>query len=90
VTTVEEKQEKLLVALDRFEAWAATVRPFLNDPTYEISQEDKISALLILGVKGMVWPTEGYPDHIRFTLMPPSLRHAFEQLEGREFPVAEK
>jgi DNA invertase Pin-like site-specific DNA recombinase len=73
VTSVEEKQEKLLAAFDRFEAWAADIRPFLSNPTYVISQEDKISALLILGVKGMVWPTEGYPDRIKFTLMPPDI-----------------
>jgi len=32
-----------------------------------------MSALLILGVKGMVWPTEGYPERIKFTLMPPDV-----------------
>ena len=73
VTTAEEKQEKLLAALDRFEAWAASIRPFLDDPTYVISNEDKIGALLILGVKGIVWPIEGYPEHNTFTLMPPDV-----------------
>jgi hypothetical protein len=73
VTSVEEKQEKLLLALDRFDAWAAKIRPFLDNPSYDISQEDKVSALMILGVKGKVWPTEGYPDRIIFTLMPPDI-----------------
>ena len=70
----EEKQKKILAALDRFEAWCASQRPFLDDPTYQISQQDKISALLILGVKATVWPpnTE-YEDRTTFRLLPPDV-----------------
>lgn len=74
INVVEEKQEKLLASLDRFEAWAERVRPFLDDPTYTISQQDKISALLILGVKATVWPLSGgFEERLRFKLAPPDI-----------------
>ena len=71
---VEERQEKILTALERFEAWAARVRGFLDDPTYTISQQDKISALLILGVKATVWPASGgFEERLRLKLAPPDI-----------------
>jgi len=74
VSVVEERQEKILTALERFEAWAARVRGFLDDPTYTISQQDKISALLILGVKATVWPASGgFEERLRFKLAPPDI-----------------
>ena len=74
VTTTEEKQEKLLASLDRFEKWAATIRPFLDDLSYTISNEDKISALVILGVKVRVFPvSDSYPDRVVMSLLPPDI-----------------
>ena len=74
VTTVEDKQVKLFAALDRFETWAQTVRPFLHDPDYQISQEDKISALLILGVRMTAWPPTGENEHrTNLRLFPPDI-----------------
>ncbi len=74
VANSEEKQKKILAALDRFEAWCASQRPYLDDPSYQITQQDKISALLILGVKATVWPpTPEYEDRSQFQLLPPDV-----------------
>ena len=48
-------------------------QPFLSDPDYEVTKEDKRAALIVLGVTVTVWPTEGYPERIRYTLMPPDV-----------------
>ena len=68
-----EREEKLRLALNKFEAWALSQQSFLLDPTYEITQEDKRAALLILGVKATIWPAEGYPDRVKFTFAPPDI-----------------
>ncbi len=69
-----ERSQKLFAALDKFEAWAISQQPYLADPTYEITKEDKRAALVILGVKATVWPTEGYPDRVKFALSPPDIQ----------------
>jgi site-specific DNA recombinase len=68
-----EREEKLRAALDKFEAWCETQRPLLDNPQYEITQKDKHAALLILGVKAFVWPTEGYPERVKLELCPPDI-----------------
>jgi DNA invertase Pin-like site-specific DNA recombinase len=73
IVDVEDKQGKLLAALDRFEAWATTVRPFLDDPTYVLSFADKREALLILGVKATLWPSQGYEKRTHLELSPPDI-----------------
>ncbi len=78
VTQEEDKQEKFLAALDRYEAWTATMRDFLEDPDYEVSQDDKISALAILGVKATVYPPEGLKKRIEYTLTPPDIQRFCE------------
>jgi DNA invertase Pin-like site-specific DNA recombinase len=39
-----ERKQKLLAALDKFEAWALSQQPYLADPTYEVTKEDKRAA----------------------------------------------
>ena len=74
VGSAEEKQEKLLAALDRFEAWTDKIRPFLDDPTYQISYDDMREAMLVLGVKAVVWPaSKEYTDRHELTLLPPDI-----------------
>jgi site-specific DNA recombinase len=72
-TNTTEREEKLRMALDKFEAWALSQQPYLQDPTYEVTQEDKRAAMLILGVKGTVWPEAGYKDRVQFTIEPPEI-----------------
>lgn len=69
-----ERNQKLLTALDKFEAWAGSLQPFLADQTYEVTKEDKRAALIILGVSVTVWPTEGYPERVQFALCPPDIQ----------------
>ncbi len=69
-----ERSQKLLVALDKFEAWAITQQPYLADPSYEITKDDKRAALMILGVTATVWPRYGYPDRVKFSLAPPDVQ----------------
>ncbi len=74
LTNTTERSQKLLIALDKFEAWAISQQPLLADPTYEVTKEDKRAALIILGVKATVWPTEGYPERVQFQLCPPDIQ----------------
>jgi hypothetical protein len=64
----------LLAAIDRFEAWAQSQQPYLQDSTYEITKEDKRAALVILGVKATVFPTQGYPERVQLQLAPPDIQ----------------
>lgn len=69
-----ERNQKLLRALDKFEAWALTQQEFLRDPDYEITKEDKRGVLLILGVKATIWPSEGYPQRTQFAISPKDIQ----------------
>jgi site-specific DNA recombinase len=69
-----ERNQKLLTALDKFEAWAVSQQEFLRDPDYEITKEDKRGVLLVLGVKATVWPSEGYPQRTQFEISPPDIQ----------------
>ncbi len=69
-----ERNQKLLTALDKFEAWAVSQQEFLRDPNYEITKEDKRAVLLVLGAKATVWPSEGYPQRTQFEISPPDIQ----------------
>jgi DNA invertase Pin-like site-specific DNA recombinase len=69
-----KRNQKLLTALDKFEAWAVSQQQFLRDPAYEITKEDKRAVLLVLGVKATVWPSEGYPQRTQFEISPPDVQ----------------
>ncbi len=69
----EEKQEQLRAALDRFEQWAAVQRQFLDDSSYTPSLEDKIAAVLFLGIKATVFPVSGHDKRVKLELMPPNI-----------------
>ncbi len=74
----EEQEEKLRKALDKFEVWAMSQQQCILDPDYQITQEDKRAAMLILGVKATVWPAEGYEDRVQFTLSPPDISRSYD------------
>lgn len=69
-----EREERLQKALEKFEAWASTQREFLEDSVPISTQEDKRAALVILGVKATVFPATGYPNRMKFELMPPNTK----------------
>jgi site-specific DNA recombinase len=72
-TNTAQKQEDLRVALDRFHAWAAAQREFLDDPGYAVTHEDKLAAILFLGVKATVFPVDGLKKRVKLELMPPDI-----------------
>jgi site-specific DNA recombinase len=72
VSSSEERQEELRVALHRFELWAKTQREFLDDPTYSPSLDDKIAAILFLGVRATVFPAT-QKKRVKLELMPPDI-----------------
>jgi site-specific DNA recombinase len=70
----QEKTEKFLAALARFEAWTQKVRPFLNDPDYTVSFDDMREAVLVMGVKAIVYPaSEEYEERVKITFFPPDI-----------------
>ncbi len=72
-----ERNQKLLTAIDRFETWAQSQQPFLQDSSYEVTKADKRAALLILGLTATVFPTQGYEnpdDRAQFALCPPDVQ----------------
>ncbi len=72
VMNTQEKWEQLRTALKRFEEWAVGQQKFLDNPTYTISLDDKISAILFLGVKATVFPVNGH-ERVKMELMPPDI-----------------
>ncbi len=78
----EEKREELRVALNRFEIWANTQREFLDDPDYTPTLDDKLSAILFLGIKATVFPATK-KERVQFELMPPDIERLL-RLRSRE------
>ncbi len=59
---ISEREEELEKEIQRFELWAAEVRPKLTDPTYEPTYQELRLAIRILGIKAIIYPTQGdYP-----------------------------
>ncbi len=80
VVSVEERQQKLLASLDRFEQWTDKVRPFLDNPSYTLSWEDMREAMLVMGVKIVVWPAQAdYSDRYTIGLLPPDIARFCEE-----------
>ncbi|HVB23824.1 MAG TPA: recombinase family protein [Ktedonobacteraceae bacterium] len=68
----EEKAQEIEEALEKFEKWAQEVRPFLDDPSYTTTYEDKRTAMLILGIQATVWPASN-PQRFKLELAPPQI-----------------
>jgi site-specific DNA recombinase len=73
VLNTQEKQEQLRAEIDRFEAWAQSQRQYLDDPTYTVTLDDKIGAIVFLGVKATVRPANGHEKRVKLELMPPDI-----------------
>jgi site-specific DNA recombinase len=72
VVEEEEKMKEINTEIDRFEAWAKTVRQFFLDPEYVPSYDEKILAVKILGVQAKVYPVDA-PKRYELTVGPPSI-----------------
>jgi DNA invertase Pin-like site-specific DNA recombinase len=54
-----EKEADLEKEIQRFETWAEAVRPKLADPTYEPGYQELRLAIRILGIRAIIYPTQG-------------------------------
>jgi len=81
VTEDKEDREAFEAEIAKFERWAARVRPFLTDPAYEPSYEEKRLAVRIMGIKATVFPTQGdYPYRFDISVTVPGI---VEKLDSR-------
>ena len=70
----EEEQEAVEAEIVKFEQWVKNVQPFLTDPTYEPSYEEKRLAVRILGIKATVYPASGdYPFRAQVDVTVPAI-----------------
>jgi hypothetical protein len=68
----EEQEQDLEHALQKFEAWAAQIRPLLDQERYEPSYEDKRMACIVLGLHATVYPdNDTYPHRADIEIAPP-------------------
>lgn len=70
----EEERAAIEAEIVKFEKWAEEVRPYLTDPDYLPSYEELRLAVHILGVKVIVFPTEGdYPYRYQIDVTVPEI-----------------
>jgi site-specific DNA recombinase len=75
----KEERDALEAEIAKFERWAQNVRPFLTDPTYEPTYEEKRLAVRIMGVKATVFPTQGdYPYRFDISVTVPDIVEKLE------------
>jgi DNA invertase Pin-like site-specific DNA recombinase len=59
----KDKEEHVQKELNMFVAWCDSVRPFLDDPEYEISVHEKRQAIAILGIVATIYPSNHDPRY---------------------------
>ena len=59
----KEKEEHVINELGKFVAWCDSIRPFLDDPDYEISVRERRQALAILGITATIFPYNHDPRY---------------------------
>jgi site-specific DNA recombinase len=83
VKSEEEIEAELEEALIKFEEWTAKVRPFLDDPDYEIQIEDQRTACVFIGIVATVFPVnKEKPDRGEITVLPPSVKAIVSKISG--------
>jgi DNA invertase Pin-like site-specific DNA recombinase len=55
----QQHEAQLEKEIQRFELWAAEVRPKLTDPKYEPTYQELRLAIRVLGIKAIIYPTQG-------------------------------
>ena len=59
IDDADEREAALEEEIQRFETWAEEVRPKLTDPTYEPNYDELRFAIRILGIRAIIYPTQG-------------------------------
>ena len=87
----DEREEELEKEIQRFEDWAAEVRPKLTDSTYEPSYQELRLAIRILGIKAIIYPTQGdWPFRCALDITVPKVLEKLDCLmaEGSAMPTS--
>ena len=72
----EEKSLEIEREIARFEKWAAEVRPHIENPD-AASFADKRSAILVLGLRAVIYPSGG-KERFEITVAPPTIMNLLE------------
>lgn len=72
----KEEQQKL----DDFVQWCDKTRAMLDDPTHEISYEEKRNACEIIGLTALVWRTDRRAGRFEITCDPPELSSTIQPI----------
>lgn len=92
LTDVEEDDEEraeLEAEIVKFEQWAERVQPYLTDPSYQPTYEEKRLAVRILGIKAVVYPTQGnWPYRYEITATVPEIMEKLADCVPIELSIA--
>ncbi len=75
----EEQAEAIEKEITRFEEWADAVRPYLGCPTYLPTFEEKRAAILILGMRCRLYPTNT-GKRFEIDIAPPNVMKLLEDM----------
>jgi site-specific DNA recombinase len=53
-----EQERAIQQEIDKFIAWCDTVRPFIDDSEYHPTYDEKRKAILILGIRAIIYPSD--------------------------------
>jgi len=77
----EEKHCKVQKVIDDFLCWCEKVRPFIDDPDYTPTYQDKRRAVVILGIQAVIYPAASETRYL-LTLKPPKIMEVLETFSG--------
>ena len=77
----EEKHCKVQKVISDFLCWCEKVRPFIDDPDYTPTYQDKRRAVVILGIQAVIYPAASETRYLH-TLKPPKIMEVLETFSG--------
>ena len=84
----EEERAAIEKEIQKFEQWVEKVKPFLLDPSYNPSYEEKRLAVRILGLRVTVYPTTGdYPYRYQIDVTVPEITGKIKRYYGADQPL---
>lgn len=82
----KEKEEHVRLELEKFVCWCETIRPFIDDPDYEITIQEKRQAVAILGIVATIYPSDHDPRY-KVEIAPTYIMNALEESGFVQAPV---
>ena len=83
----KEKEEHVRLELEKFVGWCDTIRPFVDDPDYEITIQEKRQAVAILGIVATIHPSDHKPRY-KVEIAPTYIMAALEESGFVQAPVS--